>query len=217
MSKSEPPSGISLAGVLLVPDEVAGASSSGSGSVLGLDIGVGSIVGAVDVLVRSRLLHVVVLADVEERATTGVGSRLESSGSSDVATAAPALSAGSSSGSFGGASDSSSSSPRSNRELPPLAFAAGPTSSVSVTVSSVWVLSPASGSALVSSDSVDSSRSIVAVDVPPPPSEVEPEAAAALVAAPLGLPFDSPLTAASSSWATSRTSISSRASPLLWR
>ena len=43
------------------------------------------------------------------------------------------------------------SSPRSNSDEPPLAFAAGPTSAVSVTVSAVWVSSPGCGSALVSS------------------------------------------------------------------
>ena len=43
----------------------------------------------------------------------------------------------------------SASASASNSELPPLALASGPASAVSVTVSSVWVASPASGSALV--------------------------------------------------------------------
>jgi hypothetical protein len=52
-------------------------------------------------------------------------------------------------------------------------------------------------------------RSSVAVDVPP-----EPDFASEAACLALGL--DSPFTAASSSWATSRTSTSSWASPLLW-
>ena len=101
----------------------------------------------------------------------------------------------------------------SNSELPPDdALAAAPTSSVAVTVSSVWVASPASGSALVAS----LRASLVSTAVPPPApasplfaSALAPDLAAACFAAGLL----SPLTAASSIWATSRTSTSSRASP----
>ena len=106
----------------------------------------------------------------------------------------------------------------SNSEPPPDdAFAAAPTSSVSVTVSSVWVASPASGSALVASLPALLSASLVSTAVPPPEppsplfaSALPPDLAAALFEAGLL----SPLTEASSSWATSRTSTSSRASPL---
>ena len=76
----------------------------------------------------------------------------------------------------------------SKRDVPPEAFASGPTSEVSVTVSSVTVTSPVSGSALVA-------------------TSPEAEPGAALVAC-------SPFTEASSICATSRTSTSSRASPL---
>ena len=91
----------------------------------------------------------------------------------------------------------------SNSDEPPLALAAGPTSSVSVTVSSVWVVSPASGSALVASSGADSAGA--ASGVP----------ALALAAAGFRTRVaTSPFTDASSIWATSRTSTSSRALPL---
>ena len=116
------------------------------------------------------------------------------------------------SGFFGSSEESSP--PRSNSEPAAEAFAAGPTSSVSVTVSSVWVVSPASGSALVAS-SVESSldrRGRRAAAATGEPALASLEAAAARLAA----GFDSPLIEASSICATSRTSTSSRASPLLW-
>ena len=85
----------------------------------------------------------------------------------------------------------------SKSELPPLALAAGPTSSVAVTVFSLWVTSPASGSALVAT-------SVAAAG-----------AAAFLAVAGLGARVaDSPLTEASNICATSSTSTSSRAPPL---
>ena len=116
-------------------------------------------------------------ADVEQRAT-----RLGS------------VSAGFSARRSAGSARFGSSVPMSNSEEPPLALAAGPTSSVSVTVSAVWVWSPGSGSARVSSDFFAAGAAAAAP-------------AFALVAA-------SPFTEASSICATSRTSTSSRASPL---
>ena len=88
----------------------------------------------------------------------------------------------------------------SKSDEPPEALAAGPASAVSVTVSSVTVTSPASGSSLVAT-------SVVAAAGGEAGGEAGAEPGAALVAC-------SPFTDASSICATSRTSISSRASPL---
>ncbi len=84
----------------------------------------------------------------------------------------------------------------SKRDEPPLALASGPASSVATTVSSVRVTSSASGSAWVAS------------------SFFLAAGAAAFAVPGLALVATSPFTDASSIWATSRTSTSSRASPL---
>ncbi len=128
-------------------------------------------------------------------AASGSGAGVSNSDPPDVAGSAAA-------GSGAGVSNSElpESAGVSKSDDPPDALAAGPASAVSVTVSSVTVTSPASGSSLVAT-SVAAAAAGAAVE------DGAVEDGAALVAC-------SPFTDARSICATSRTSTSSRASPL---
>ena len=222
-SKSEPPSGISLEGVLV--DVRAGAAESAdSASGRGAEVVAGSSSprsnkdppeaagcseaseGSVSPSVSASASSPTSKSEPPEAAGFAVSASVSPSVSPSVSkseppdTVVPVSPSVSKSEPPDEAVSVSVSPPSSKRELPPDALARGPTSSVSVTVLALWVASPGDGSAFVASGSAAAGA-----------AELRAEGAAGAAAAAGALV--SPLTEASSIWATSRTSTSSRAEP----